>query len=143
MEDAKVVINLKEGIIEMEGPADFVQRCLDMYGPSIRGLLGLPQDTAAPPEKAGVVPRKSKATAVAKPRRGRRATVMATIRDDLEAGFFDRPRSTAEIKQRSSDAGLTFTDGGVRANLRKLTQEGLLNAVKKGRSVRFQRGARS
>jgi len=39
MEDAKVVINLKEGIIEMEGPADFVRHCLDMYGPSIRGLL--------------------------------------------------------------------------------------------------------
>jgi len=141
MQDAKVVINLKEGIIEMEGPADFVQRCLDMYGPGIRGLLGMPQDTAAPPEKAGGVPRKRKATAVAKPRRRRPATVMAMMRDDLEGGFYDRPRSTGEIKQRLSDAGLTFTDGGVRANLRKLTQDGLMNAVKKGRSVRFQRRA--
>jgi len=142
MEDAKVVINLKEGVIEMEGPADFVKHCLDMYGPSIRRLLGLPQDTAAAPEKARGVPRKRKAAAVAKPRRGRRATVMATIRDDLEAGFFDRPRSTAEIKQRLGEAGLTFTDTGVRANLRKLTQDGLLDSVKKGRSVRFRRSAR-
>jgi len=143
MEDAKVVINLKEGIIEIEGPADFVRHCLDMYGPSIRGLLGLPQDTAAVPEKASRVSRKRTAAAVAKPSRGRPTTVMATMRDDLEAGFFDRPRSTAEIKQRVSDAGLTFTDGGVRANLRKLTQDGLLNAVKKGRSVRFRRSARA
>jgi len=138
MEDAKVLINLKEGIIEIEGPADFVKHCLDMYGPGIKGLLGLPQDTTAAPEKASVVPQKRKAV-VARQRRGRRATVMGTMRDDLEAGFFDKPRSTAEIKQRLSDAGLTFTDTGVRANLRKLTQDGLLDSVKKGRSVRFQR----
>ncbi len=138
MEDAKVVINLKEGIIEIEGPADFVRHCLDMYGPGIRGLLGLPQDTVAVPEKASRVSQKRNA-AVAKPRTRKPATVMATMRDDLEAGFFDKPRSTAEIKQRLSDAGLTFTDTGVRANLRKLTQDGLLNAVKKGRSVRFRR----
>jgi len=143
MEDAKVVINLKEGVIEMEGPADFVKHCLDMYGPGIRGLLGLPQDTAAAPEKTSRVPRKRETAAVAKPRRGRRTTVMATIRDDLEAGFFDEPRSTAEIKQRLAEAGLTFTDTGVRANLRKLTQDGLLDAVKKGRSVRFRRSARA
>ncbi len=143
MEDAKVVINLKQGIIEIEGPADFVQRCLDMYGPGIRGLLGLPQDTAAAPEKAGDVPRKRKATAVAKPRRGKRPSVMGAIRSDLKSGFFDEPRSTAEIKRQLSDAGLTFTDGGVRANLRKLTLDGLLDAAKKGRSVRFQRRPRS
>jgi len=138
MEDAKVMINLKEGIIEIEGPADFVKHCLDMYEPGIRGMLGLPQDTTAAPKNASVAPQKRKA-AVAKPRTRRRATVMATMRDDLEAGFFDKPRSTAEIKQRLSDAGLTFTDTGVRANLRKLTQDGLLDAVKKGRSVRFKR----
>jgi len=139
MEDAKVVINLKEGIIEIEGPADFVKHCLDMYGPGIRGLLGLPQDTGAVPEKASRVSQRRTPAAVARPRTRERATVMATMRDDLEAGFFDRPRSTAEIKQRVSEAGLTFTDTGVRANLRKLTQDGLLNAVKKGRSVRFKR----
>jgi len=143
MEDARVVINLKEGIIQMEGPADFVQRCLDMYGPGVRGLLGLPQDAPVSTEKAGGVPLKRKTVAVAKPRSGRRATVIATIRDDLEAGFFDKPRSIADIKQRLSEAGRTFTDGGVRANLRKLTLDGLLDAAKKGRSVRFQRLARS
>jgi len=141
MEDAKVLINLKEGIIEIEGPADFVKHCLDMYRPGIARLLGLPQDTAVAPEKAAAVPRKRKAAAVAMPRTRKRTTVMATMRDDLEAGFFDKPRSTAEIKQRVSDAGLTFTDTGVRANLRKLTQDGLLNAVKKGRSVRFRRSS--
>ncbi len=143
MEDAKVVINLKEGIIEMEGPADFVKHCLDMYGAGIRGLLGLPQDAPVSTEKAKPLGRARKTAAVTKPRRGRRATVMGAIRSDLKAGFFDEPRSIAEIKQRLSEAGLTFTDSGARANLRKLTLDGLLGAVKKGRSVRFQRRTRS
>jgi len=139
MEDAKVLINLKEGIIEMEGPADFVRHCLDMYKDGIGKVLGLPQDTTAVPERARRVSQKRTPAVVAKPRTRKPATVMATMRDDLEAGFFDKPRSTAEIKQRVTEAGLTFTDTGVRANLRKLTQDGLLNAVKKGRSVKFKR----
>ena len=142
MDEAKVVINLKEGIIEVEGPVDFVRHCLDMYGPGIRGLLGLPQDVAVGPEKAKPLPAKAKAAAVIKPRRGKRASVMGTIRSDLEAGFFDEPRSTGEIKRRLSDAGLTFTDSGVRANLRRLTLDRLMNTLRKGRSVRFQRRAR-
>lgn len=143
MEEAKVVINLKEGIIELEGPVDFVRHCLDMYEPTIKGLQGLPQDAAVRAEKAQSLPRKRKAAAVIKPRRGKRASGIGAIRSDLEAGFFDEPRSTEEIKRRLSDAGLTFTDSGVRANLRRLTLDGLLDTVRKGRSVRFQRRARS
>jgi len=142
MEDAKVVINLKEGIIEIEGPADFVRHCLQMYAPTIEGLQGLPQDAAVRPEKTESLPRERKAGAVTKERRGKRASVMGTIRSDLEAGYFDEPRSTEEIKRRLSEAGLTFTDSGVRANLRRLTLDRLLNTLRKGRSVRFQRRGR-
>jgi len=143
MDEARVVINLKEGIVELQGPADFVKHCLDMYRPTIQRLQGLPQDVAVSPEKAKPLPEKAKAAAVIKPRRGKRASVMGTIRSDLEAGFFDEPRSTGEIKQRLSDAGLTFTDSGVRANLRRLTLDRLLNTLRKGRSVRFQRRGRA
>ena len=139
MDEARVVINLKEGIVELQGPADFVQHCLDMYGPAIRGLLGLPQDAAATPEKAKPVPRKRKAAAVTKAGKGKRASCIGAIRSDLEAGFFDQPRSIREIKQRLSEAGITFTENGVRANLRKLSLAGSLDIVRKGRSVRYQR----
>jgi len=61
----------------------------------------------------------------------------------LEAGFFDEPRSTGEVKQRLSEVGLTFTDTGVRASLRRLSLAGLLDTVRKGRSVRYQRRAQS
>ncbi len=141
MDEAKVVINIKEGIIEMEGPADFVRYCLDTYQPAIKGLLGMPQDIAGRPEKAGPLPEVSKAAAVTRGRRRKRVSVMGAIRSDLDAGFFDEPRSTGEIKRRLGDAGITFTDSGVRANLRRLTMVGSLDAVRKGRSVRFRRRA--
>ena len=143
MDEARVVINLKEGIIEVQGPVDFVRYCLDMYEPTIKGLQGLPQDAAVRPEKAKSLPRRRKAATIIKPRRGIRASGIGAIRSDLEAGFFDEPRSTGEIRRRLSEAGLTFTDSGVRANLRRLTLDGLLDTVRKGRSVRFQRRARS
>ena len=141
MDEARVVINLKEGIVELQGPADFVQHCLDMYGPAIRGLQGLPQDVAATPEKAKPLPRKRKAAAVAKSGRARRGSCIGAIRSDLEAGFFDKPRSIREIKQRLSEAGITFTENGVRANLRRLSLAGSLDIVRKGRFVRYQRRA--
>ena len=143
MDEARVVINLKEGIVELQGPVDFVRHCLDMYQPTIMRLQGLPQDVAATPEKAKPLPRKRRIAAVTKAGKGKRASCIGAIRSDLEAGFFDQPRSTREIKQRLSEAGITFTENGVRANLRKLSLAGSLDIVRKGRSVRYQRRAQS
>ena len=143
MDEARVVINLKEGIVELQGPADFVQHCLDTYGPAIKGLLGLPQDVTAAPEKARALPGKRTSATPARARRTKRGSCMDAIRKDLEAGFFDKPRSTAEIKQRLSEAGVTFTENGLRANLRRLTLSRALDTVRKGRSVRYRRPARS
>jgi len=143
MDEARVVINLKEGIVELQGPPDFVRHCLDMYRPTIQGLQGLPQGAAVRAEKAQPLPEKRKAAAVIKPRRGRRASGIGTLRSDLEAGFFDKPRSTEEVKRRLSDADLTLTDSGVRMNLRRLRLDGLLDTVRKGRSVRYQRPVQS
>ena len=141
MDDARVVINLKEGIIELQGPVDFVQHYLDIYQPAIKGLQ--PQNVAAKPEKAKALPRKRKAAPSTEAKKGKRASCMGTIRSDLEAGFFDEPRSAGDVKQRLSEAGLTFTDNGVRASLRRLSLAGLLDTVREGRSVRYQRRAQS
>ena len=143
MDEARVVINIKEGIVELQGPADFVQHCLDMYGPAIKGLLGLPQDVAARPEKAKALPRRKKVAAALEAGKGKRGSCIWAIRSDLEAGFFDEPRSTGEIKQRLSEAGISFTENGVRANLRRLSLAGSLSAMRKGRSVRYQRRPQS
>jgi len=143
MDEAKVVINLKEGIIELQGPVDFVRHYLDTYQPAIKGLQGLPKEVAVSPEQTKAVPRKRKAAPGTRTAKRKRASCMGSIRSDLEAGFFDEPRSTGEVKQRLSEAGLTFTDSGVRASLRRLSLAGVLDIVRKGRSVRYQRRVQS
>lgn len=143
MDEARVVINLKEGIIELQGPVDFVRHYLNTYQPAIKGLQSLPEEVAVSPKKAKVLPRKRKAASAAKAGKEKRTSCMGAIRSDLEAGFFDEPRSTDEVKQRLSQAGLIFTDEGIRVSLRRLSLAGSLDVVRKGRFVRYQRPAQS
>ncbi len=143
MDEARVVINLKEGIIELHGPVDFVRHYLDTYQPAIKGLQSLPKDVAVSPEKAKALPRKRKAAPGTKAEKRKRASCTGTIRSDLEAGFFDEPRSTGEVKQRLNETGLTFSDNAVWMTLSRLSRAGLLDTARKGRSVRYQRRVQS
>jgi hypothetical protein len=132
MDEAKVLIDLKEGIIELQGPVDFVRHYLELYRPAIKGFRGLP------PEKAAT-PRGRKRAAPAKAGQAKRVTGTRAIISSLEAGFFDEPRSTSEVKQRLSEAGFGFTDNNVRSSLRRLVQSGALGATGKGVTLRYQR----
>ncbi len=38
MDEARVVINLKEGVIEIQGPVDFVRHYFDLYQPAIKKM---------------------------------------------------------------------------------------------------------
>ena len=144
MGEARVIINLKEGIIELQGPVDFVRHYLDTYQPAIKGLQDLPKfkEVVASPEKAKALPRKRKTAPAAKAKKGKRTSCAGAIRSELKAGFFDEPRSTSEVKRQLSQTGLTFTDEGVRVSLRRLSLAGSLDAVREGRSVRYQRPAK-
>jgi hypothetical protein len=139
MDEAKVVINLKEGIIELQGPVDFVRHYLDAYQPAITGLQSLPKDIAVSPEKAKAVPRKRKAARATKAKKGKRIPCTRAIRSDLEADFFDEPRSTGEIKQRLSETGFTFTDSNVRSSLMRLVKVGTLVTMGRGVTLRYRR----
>ncbi|MFC1967932.1 hypothetical protein ACFLVX_00880 [Chloroflexota bacterium] len=61
----------------------------------------------------------------------------------MEAGFFDEARSIGEVKQQLSEAGLAFTNNGARASLRRLFLAGVLDVVRKGRPVSYQRRVQS
>jgi len=139
MDEARVVINLKEGIIELQGPVDFVRHCLDTYQPAIKGLQSLPKDVAVSPEKARALSRRRKAAPGIRAEKGKRTSCAGAIRSDLEAGFFNEPRSTGEVKQQLSETGLTFTDGAIRTSLRRLVNSGLLGMTGRGRAVRYHR----
>ena len=143
MDEARVVINLKEGIIELQGPVDFVRHYLDAYQFAIKELRGLPKDAAMSPQKTKALPRKRREVPSPKAGKTKRASGPAAIRGYLQEGFFDEPRSTREVKQRLDDMGLARTSNAIRAVLGKLSVDGLLDRVGKGRSVRYQRRVQS
>jgi len=143
MDEAKVVINLKEGIIELQGPVDFVRHYLDTYQPAIKGLQSLPKETAVSPEKAKALPPKSKTKAAAKAKKAGRISCTGAVRSDLEAGFFDQPRSTGDVKQRLNEAGFSFTDSNVRNSLMRLTKSGALDTTGRGKTLHYHRAKQS
>ncbi len=139
MDDARVVINIKEGVIELQGPVDFVRHYLDTYQFAIKELQGLPKDIAVRPEKPKALPRKRKEAPRRKTGRRVRGSCTEAIRSYLEAGFFDEPRSTSEVKQKLRETGVACTDGAVRAGLKRLAQSGSLGTTGKGRSLRYHK----
>jgi hypothetical protein len=140
MDEAKVLIDLKEGIIELQGPVDFVQHYLELYRPAIKGFRGLPRQAAAA-EKAATTPGRRKSAASAKAGRAKTVTGTRAILGSLEAGFFDEPRSTGDIKQQLGEAGFNFTDTNVRGSLKRLVEAGELGATGRGVTLRYHRNS--
>ena len=139
MVEAKVVINLKEGIIELQGPVEFVQHYLNAYQPAIKGLQNLPKGVVMSPEKAKVAPRKRKAAPSAKNKKGKQTPCTKAIRNALETGFFEEPRSTGEIKKRLGETGFTFTDSNIRNSLTRLAKAGTLVTMGRGSKLQYRR----
>jgi hypothetical protein len=132
MEEARVLIDLKEGVIELQGPVDFVRHYLEIYQPSIKGLQITPRGAAASPEKPKRSSRRSKKTA-------KRVSCTAAIRKELESGFFSEPRSIGDIKSRLKEAGFEFSDGNTRNSLKRLTSTGTLSANGEGRRLTYSK----
>src|SRR3989304_9031430 len=128
MAEARVVIDLKEGVSELEGPVDFVRHYLKMYQPTLKRL---PREAAAGQEKPK---RSSRRRSAAK---AKRVSCTIAIRNELEAGFFNEPNSTGDIKRRLKEAGFEFSDGNIRNSLKRLTTMGALSAKGKGGTLTY------
>lgn len=135
MDKARVAINLKEGIIELQGPIDFVQYYLDRYRPVVKEVAHLPEESA--PRETSFLPRKRKAAG-----RRNRGSYAGSIRSLLEGGFFDEARSMVDVRQRLNDAGLACPDNTVWVSLKRLSTAGLLDRVGKGRTVLYRQPMR-
>ncbi len=139
MDEARVVINIKEGVIELQGPVDFVRHYLDKYQSSIKELQELSEDKAVGPEIAKPSPRKRRGVAPVKPVRGKRGSCTKALKGYLKKGFFDEPRSIGEIKQHLTETGVDYTDGAIRATLKRLAKSGSLGTTGRRMSLRYHR----
>ncbi len=132
MEQAKAVINLKEGVIQLEGPVEFVRQYLDMYRSAIGGVEERPKAIA-------VVAKVVRKAIRGKRKRAKRLSCVGAIRKEIKAGFFSELRSAREVAQRLAERGFSCGPESVRISLRKLTGDGLLDRTKEGRAARYQR----
>jgi hypothetical protein len=138
VDDARAVINLKEGTIELHGPVDFVRHYLDIYQSVIRGSQGLPKSVAAP-GTAEAPSRRGRGRLSTRARKVKRGSCLAAVRRQLKAGFFDESRSMSDLRQRLNEVGLSCTDRAIRAGLRKLSETGALERAGRGRAMRYHR----
>jgi len=129
MDQAKAIINLNEGVIQLEGPVEFVQRYLERYAPAIKGL-------STPESQSATVGRQVEARG--KPRKMRRSCTRA-IRAEVKAGFFDEPRSTPAIRERLKEKGVACSVGALRTSLRKVVKEERLVTAGRGRGLTYGR----
>ncbi|MDP2743475.1 MAG: hypothetical protein Q8P00_00215 [Dehalococcoidia bacterium] len=140
MDDARAVINLKEGTIELQGPVDFVRHYLDTYRSAIRGSQGLPRGVAAAPGmEEAPSRRRGRGRPSTRARKAKRGSSLAAVRRQLKTGFFDESRSMNDLRQRLNEAGLACTDRAIRAGLRKLSETGKLEKAGRGRAMRYRR----
>ncbi len=129
MDQAKAVINLNEGIIQLEGPVEFVQRYLERYTLATKG-------PSTPESQAGTSAKHVEARG--RLRGGRRSCTRA-IRAEIKAGFFDEPRSTRAVRERLTEKGVTCSSGLLRITLRKAVEEGRLGTAGRGRGLVYSR----
>ena len=134
---AKAVINLKEGVIELEGPVEFVREYLRLYRPALRKSRGTAAETGAV-EAQGVAPAWERASVGRKTERIRRLSCSKAIDAEVKAGFFDKARAIQQVRQQLMEKGLSYTSNCIRMNLKKLINSGLLNKVGAGRATRYE-----
>lgn len=138
---AKAIINIKAGVIDLEGPVDFVTYYLDRYQGTI-GEKGLPHGKASLPKRARVSAKKEKEVKSPGRTRGKRGSCTKIIQGYLNGGFFDEPRSFKDIKQNISESGGVCTDSALRQTLKRLAQSNTLSTTGQRRSLRYQQPVR-
>jgi hypothetical protein len=147
MTEAKAIINVKDGIIELSGPVDFVRQYLDRYQSALETVQ---EKTPAAPEakavkepvppvakavKAPVTPTAKKVKEPATPAAAPVAaetkpeTCIGAIRSSIQSGFFNQPRSFSDVRHHLD----------VWAGLMRLVKVGTLRMVGKGRGKRYSR----
>lgn len=136
MDQAKAIINLKEGIVQLEGPVEFVREYLSIYGSAIKGLQETPKETEAAP-KERTVRGKRKTTRVRAA--AKRVSRVDAVRAEVEAGFFAEPRSAQETNKQLIEKGMTCTVESIRMALNMLYGKGVLDRVKEGGRVLYRR----
>jgi hypothetical protein len=133
MDTVKAVINLKDGVLEFEGPQEFVEKYLKLYLPDVSkwqtALL-----------KKGEVETKEKGpkqTRAAKPKGV--SSCMGRIRNLIDENYFKDPKTSTEVKDwLEEQKGVTYMSGPISGALNKLVQSGKLRRFRESKKEPYK-----
>lgn len=132
MDIVKALINLKEGVIELEGPQEFVEKYLELYRPDVHKLqpaLSLKSEVKTKEE----APKRAR---MRKPKTG--PACVDKIRELIGAGYFKKPKAATDIRNYlKEEKGLIYKANEIGANLTNLFNSGELLRQKKGKVFEY------
>lgn len=127
MDQAKAIINVNEGTIQLEGPVEFVRHYLEIYAPAVKRLPMTAPRTAT----------SGTAEQVPSRLRGTLRSCTRAIRAEIKAGFFDDPKSTQDVRGRLAEKGVVSSGSLLRASLKKAVEEGRLISAGRRRGLTY------
>ncbi|AKG53927.1 hypothetical protein DGWBC_1278 [Dehalogenimonas sp. WBC-2] len=129
MADVRVLIDLQEGVIELEGPVEFVEKHMALFLPAIVSVE--PEEEKVPgkrgrPAKAGKTARNKKRVSC--------EAIIGTLWDD---GFFSQSRGFGATKQEVLKTDSSCSDNKIRQTLKKFVAAGKLESTGAGRGMKY------
>ena len=125
MTEARVFIDLKEGVIELEGPIDFVEKYMAKYAPG------------AAPEKPAVKRGPGRPAKAAKPVKKKKVSCDKIIGAMTAEGFFSQGRGFGAIKAEVLKTEPGCSDNKIRKALKNAIAGGKLSASGAGRGMKY------
>jgi hypothetical protein len=126
MTEARVFIDLKEGVIELEGPIDFVEKYMAKYAPG-----------AAAPEKPAVKRGPGRPAKAAKPAKKKKVSCDKIIGAMVAEGFFSQGRGFGAIKAKVLETEPGCSDNRIRKALKNAIAGGKISASGAGRGMKY------
>jgi hypothetical protein len=168
MTNAKALINLTEGTIQLEGPVTFVREYLEKYSPamnvqithkvkvktprvkvarvkSARVKTARPKTFQVKVAKAKIIKEKPPKQKKIKPliilTRGKRGrnSLARIVNAEIESGFFNNPISIKEVDNRLKEKGVSGSRAMIKSALKRAIAEGKIEIMGKGRGVVYMR----
>jgi len=138
MDVVKAVINLREGVLELEGPQEFVERYLDQYQPIIeKGFTStsIPHVTSKETKVEKAEKPAPKRTRTTKSKAG--PTCTQKVQELLNEGYFKQPKTRADVQSEILNRGVRFESKEVSAVLNNFFNGGKLKRTGTGTQAQY------
>lgn len=127
----KAVINVKEGVIELEGPQEFVEKYLELYRPNATKW----QSDVSPKVEAKKKEEAPKRTRIVRPKAG--PACGEKISELISEGFFKEQRTREEVQKKLLEKGLRYESSLISATLNNLFNRGKIEKTGVGRNAKY------